>query len=164
MTTSIKHFSKWTALGVMGLIGLFGTVADARAAVMEGPGAKNCRQLPVIKNLTGLRAQRVCDTRITKELTPREVKKLTANANSSEDHLTLARYYRAKADNFDARAAGYEEAAAELRNGPAVKNFVSPTTAARYAFVAKGFREEAKSNRALATSHEQMAKNVVAKL
>ena len=160
MTTSMTHFSKWATLGLMGLMGAMGT---AHAGVVESHAAKNCRQLPVIKNLTGLKAQRVCDTYATKELSRKDIKRLTANAKSSEDHLTLARYFRAKADAMDARAAGYEEAAAQVRTAPAVKNLVSPTTAGRYAFIAKGFHDEAKSNRTLAAAHEQTAKVVIAK-
>ena len=160
MTASMTHFSKWATVGLVGLMGALGT---AQAGVMESH-AKNCRQLPVIKNLTGLKAQRVCDAFAAKELTRKDIKELTANAKSPEDHLTLARYFRAKADGLDARAAGYEEAAAHVRTAPGVKNLVSPTTAARYAFIAKGFRDDAKSNRSLAATHEEMAKNVIAKL
>jgi hypothetical protein len=161
MTTSMAHFSTWATLGLVGLMGALGT---ARAGVIESSGALGCRQLPVIKNMTGLKAQRVCDTLTAKELTRKDIKELTANAKSYEDHLTLARYFRAKADALDARAAGYEEGAARVRTAPAVKNLASPTTAARYGFLAKGFRDEAKANHALATSHEEMAKYVVAKL
>lgn len=164
MATSITHFSKWATIGFVGLLGLFGSVRDARAGVVESPGARGCRNLPIIKNLTGLVPRRVCDAPVVRELTPREVKKLAANAKSSEDHLAVARYYKAKADTLDARATGYEEAAAQLRNGPAAKNVVSPTTAGRYSFAAKGFREEAKSDRGLAISHEEMARNVIAGL
>jgi hypothetical protein len=78
--------------------------------------------------------------------------------------MKIAGYYLAKADTLEAQAAAYEEAAAAYRHGPVVKNLMSPTTAARYDFIAKGFREEAKSDRALAASHEQMAKSAVASL
>jgi hypothetical protein len=133
--------------------------------VLSNPPAQSAADsCQSIKNLTGLKAKRDCDTFVAKELGAKEVKTLTAKAKSSEDHMTLARYYRAKAESFDARAAGYEEGASAVRNGPFVKNFVSPTTAARYSFAVKGFREEAKSDRALAASHEEMAKDVIAGL
>lgn len=161
MTASMTRISKWAALGLVGLMGALGT---ARAGVIQSHEAKNCRPLPVIKNLTALKAQRVCHNFANKELTRKDIKELTANAKSAEDHLTLAHYFRAKADGLDARAGGYEEAAAKLRTAPAVKNLVAPSTAARYTFIAKGFRDDAKSNRALAASHEEMAKDAVAKL
>jgi hypothetical protein len=59
---------------------------------------------------------------------------------------------------LDSRAGTYEEAAAAYRHGPMVKNFMAPSTPARYDFLAKGFREKANSDRALAAAHEQMAK------
>ena len=161
MTTSMAHFSKWATLGLIGTMGVLGT---ARAGVIQSSGGLGCRQLPVIKNMTGLKAQRVCDAFAAKELTRKDIKQLIANAKSPEDHLALARYFGAKADTLDARAVGYEEAAAQVRTAPAVKNLVSPTTAARYTFIAKGFRDEARSNRALAGSHQEMAKAVLAKL
>lgn len=161
MTTSMTHFSKWATFGLVGLMGALGM---ARAGVIEKTGVPGCRQLPVIKNMTGLKAQRVCDIFTAKELTRKDIKELTANAKSPEDHLTLARHFRTKADALDARAVSYEEGAAQVRKAPVVKNLVSPTTAARYSFIAKGFRDEAKTNRALAASHEEMAKNVIAKL
>lgn len=39
------------------------------------------------------------------------------------------------------------------------KNLMSPITAGRYDYLAQGFRKEAKSDRALAASQKQMAKN-----
>jgi hypothetical protein len=90
-------------------------------------------------------------------LTDKEAKRLTATAESPTAHLLLAEFYSAKADRLEARAAGYEEAAAAYRNGPAIKNLASPTTAGRYEFFARTMRGEAESNRALATLHEHMA-------
>jgi hypothetical protein len=96
------------------------------------------------------------------QLTKREVKRLTLTAKSAQDHLTIAHYYEAEADRLDTLGAGYEEAAAEYRHSPTAKNLMSPTTAAHYDYLAKGFREEAKSDRVLAASQEQMAKNAPA--
>lgn len=161
MAASITHFSKGTRVAVIGLVGLlFGAVPAARAA-----NGVPCENGPIVKNLMAL-TKRPCSSQATAlhELTRREVRKLTATAESAEDHLKIARYYRTKADGLDAQAAAYEETAATYRHGPLVKNRMAPTTPARYDFSAKGFREEAKSNRALAVSHEQMAKNAVASL
>jgi hypothetical protein len=160
MATSITHFSKGTTVAVMGLVGLFfGTIPAARAA-----DGVPCENGPMVKNLMAL-TKRPCPVQATAphELTRREVRKLTATAESAADHLKIARYYRVEADRLDAQAAGYEEAAAGYRNGPIVKNLMAPTTPARYEFFAKGFREEAKSDRVQAVSHEQMTKDLVAR-
>lgn len=161
-TTYRKHLT----VAVVAMAALFvGSVRDVRAGVAEAAKPANCRDLPVIKNLTGLKSQHICDGMAApKELTKGAVKKLAATAATAEDHLTVARFYKAEATGLDAKAAGDEEAAANLRNGPVVKNLMSPTTAGRFEFAAKGFREEAKADRALAASHEEMAKTVVASL
>ena len=99
---------------------------------------------------------------VSQELTPKEVKRLTATAESAADHLKLASYYHAKADILNAQGAGYEQTAATYRHGPMVKNLMAPTTPGRYEFFAKRFRDEAKSNRSLAEAHEEMAKDVSA--
>ena len=80
-------------------------------------------------------------------------------AKTPEDHQRIAVYYKAKAGSLDSQAAGYEQAAATYRNGPVVKNIMAPNTAARYEAMAKGFRQEAQTNRELAASQDQMAKN-----
>ncbi len=161
MLTSIRPISRWTTVAAIALFGLFlGTGWDARAA--EPAVAQNG---PVIKNIMSL-TYRAPATRSAEPqgLTQREVKRLTAIAESRQDHLKLARYYKTKADRLDAQAAGYEQAAAGYRHGPIVKNLMAPNTAARYEYFAKGFRAEATSDRGLAASHEQMAKNAVASL
>jgi hypothetical protein len=88
----------------------------------------------------------------------KDLKSALKAARTPEDHMRIAAYCKGKAERLDAQAAGYEEAAAAYRNGPVVKNLMAPNTAARYESIAKGFREQARSNRELAASHEQMAK------
>jgi hypothetical protein len=73
--------------------------------------------------------------------------------------MKLANYYRGEAKALDARGAACEHAATNLRNGPFVKNLTAPGTAGRWEFAAKGFREEAASDSAIAASHEAMATN-----
>ena len=90
-------------------------------------------------------------------ITNREAKRLESIAESRTDHLELAKFYTAKAANLEAQAAGYKEAAAAYRNGPTIKNLMSPTTAGRYEFIAKTMRDEAKSSHLLVASHEHMA-------
>ena len=159
MAKSITRFSKLTTVVGIALFGsFFGVVPNARAA-----DGTPCENGPMVKNLMAM-TKRPCQAAEAHELTRREIKKLAASAESVEDHLKLARYFNAQANRLEASAAGYEEAAARYHNGPMVKNLTSPTTPGRYAFIAKGFREEAKSNRALAASHEQMGKNAVAGL
>jgi hypothetical protein len=112
----------------------------------------------MIKNLMALTYRAPCAQAAAPQgLTKNEVKRLTATAESREDHLKLASYYKAEADTLDAQAEGYEEAAAAYRGGPIVKNLMAPSTAGRYEFLAKGFRDKAKSDRLLAASHETEA-------
>ncbi len=152
--------TKWTTAVVIALFGLsLGAVGEARAADVS------CSQnTPMVKNMraytshcTGAAAVEV------HQLTRREVKRLTLTAESAEDHLKIARYYGAEADRLEAQAAGYDEAVAAYRRNPAPKNVMSPTAAAHYEYQARGFREEAKADRTLAASQEQMAKNAAAK-
>jgi hypothetical protein len=89
----------------------------------------------------------------------RDLKSALKAAKTPEDHERIAAYYAVKADRQDAAAADYEKAAAACRNGPVVKNLTAPNTAARYEYIAKEFRDAARSNRKLAASHEQIAKN-----
>ncbi len=98
------------------------------------------------------------------QLTKRDIAKMTVSAETASQHLTIANYYAEQAEQLDARGAAYEKAAAGYRSTPVAKSLVSPTTPGRFEFIAKGFRDEAKSDRALATSHEQMAKAVAARL
>lgn len=90
-------------------------------------------------------------------ITNKEAKRLEAIAESRRDHLELAEFYTAKAANLEGQAAGYEEAATAYRNGPTIKNLMSPTTVGRYEFFAKRMRDEAKFSRILAASHDHMA-------
>src|ERR1035438_5861656 len=89
----------------------------------------------------------------------KDLKTALKAAKTPEDHARIAAYYTAKAGSLDSQAAGYEQAAANARNTPVVKNIMAPNTAARYEAMAKGFRHEAQSNREMASSQELMAKN-----
>src|SRR6516164_4452863 len=102
----------------------------------------------------------VAQAAVPQELTRKQVKRLTATAESVADHLRLANYFQAEANSAEARATAYERAAETLRNGPMVKNLTAPSTPGRYEFIAKGFRDEAKSDRSQAAAHEEMAREV----
>jgi hypothetical protein len=161
MFDSITQLSKGMMIATLALFSmLLATARDAGAANLV-----NCRQGAMAKNLMSYSA-RLCASQAsqTGELTRKAVRNLTMAAKTPEDHLKLARYYAMEADQLDSQGAGYEEAAAIYRHGPVVKNLGAPGTAARYESSAKGYRDEAKANRALAASHEQMAKSVLASL
>lgn len=102
----------------------------------------------------------VAQAAVPQELSRKQVKRLAATAESAADHLKLANYFRAEANSLEARATAYEKAATNLRNGPMVKNLTAPSTPGRYEFIAKGFRDEAKSDRSQAAAHEEMARKV----
>jgi hypothetical protein len=111
--------------------------------------------------LFGLGLSTVQDARAAEStqntLTSKQAKKLATTAESLENHLRLATYFRSKADRLEAKAVGYENAAAEYRQSPLPKNLMAPNTAARYESFAKTFHAEAQSDYARAASHEQMA-------
>ena len=153
------NFTKWTAASAFALFGLLlGPAGNVRAADVSctenGPMVKNMRAYS--SHCAGVPAPE------PHQLTKKEVKRLTLTAKSAQDHLTIAHYYESEADRLDSLGAGYEEAAAGYRHNPTAKNMMSPTTAAHYDYLAKGFREEAKSDRILAATQEQMAKNAPA--
>jgi hypothetical protein len=132
---TLQISKNWARIGAIALAGLLlGAVGDVRAAEPQ------------------------------QQLTRREARQLKATMKSPEDHSKLAQYYKAEADKLDAEAAGYEEAATTYRHGPMVKNLISPTTPGRYEYIAKTYREKAKSDRELAASHEQMAKTAATSL
>jgi hypothetical protein len=97
-------------------------------------------------------------------LTKKEAKRLERTAESRNDHLKLAAYYKGQSEKLDSQAAGYEEAAEAYQRGPHVKNLMAATTPGYYRSLAKGLRKEASSNRGLAAAHEQMANDAVAAL
>jgi len=98
----------------------------------------------------------------SKRLSKKEVKALIAKANSSEDHMQLARYYRAEADRLTAEAADHDEMAAQYRKRPvpaASKTPMHPASPEHCEYFAKSLREAANAARELAAGHEQMAQD-----
>jgi len=115
---------------------------------------------PFIKNLMSPSYRPPADQLTgAQKLTKKEIQKLTATAETARDHLRIAHYWEGEAERLEAQASGYEEAVALIRRGPVVKNLMAPNTAARYEFVAKGFREQARSDRAQAAWHGRMARD-----
>jgi hypothetical protein len=142
-----------------------GALVMGANGLMAAPGTGAPGRGPIIKNLIAFTTPTsASDTQgaVPQQLTKREVKRLTATAESSEDHSKVARYYTAEADRLDAEAAGYKHAVAYDRNGRIVKNLMAPTTLGRYEYLAKTLRDEANSDRQRAEAHERMAEKAVA--
>lgn len=93
------------------------------------------------------------------QVTKGDIKKLARTAETAADHRKIAQFYRAEANRLDALGAAYEQAAASHRTGPHVKNLSAPGASGRYEFIAKGFREDAQADHALADAHEEMARS-----
>lgn len=139
MLTSITRNSKWAAIALIASFGLF---------LGSTPDARAA---------------------VPKQLSKKEVKELIATAKSPDDHMKLARYYKAEADRLDAEANEHEELAAAYRQSTvsqaaAMKNPMASNTARHCEYFAKTVREAAKSARELAASHEHMAKDAAANL
>ena len=112
---------------------------------------------PYIKNLMSATYRAPIRPAGPREFTKKDIKKLTARAESRQDHLKIARFWEAEANQLDFQASGYEKAAAEFRQDPAPKNLGAPNSAARWEFIATAYRDEARSDRARAASHEGLA-------
>ena len=121
-------------------------------------------QGPLPKNLASPTYRAPVFQAVPEEFTKKDAKRLAAPAESTADHMKLANFYRGEAEALDAKGTAYEQAAMNLRSGQFVKNVTAPGTAGRWEFAAKGFREEAASNRAIAASHEAMATNALARV
>ena len=90
-----------------------------------------------------------------------EVKQLITNAKTAEDHHQLAAYFNRDADKLEAEAVDHEELAkayAKNPNGHESKHPMSASTAAHCRYFAQAARKAAAEDRAIAASHEQMAK------
>jgi len=61
----------------------------------------------------------------------KDLKSALKAAKMPEDHARIAAYYTAKAGSLDSQAAGYEQAAANTRRTPVVRNIMAPNIAAR---------------------------------
>src|SRR5215475_8257455 len=137
-------------LTVVSFMALTASAWAAKPAPNQGPFPKNLAAPTYRASVNPVAAH---------EFTEKDAKRLAATAESAADHMKLANYYRAEAEALDATGAAYEQAATSLRAHPLPKNFAAPGSAARWEFAAKGFREKAASNRALAVSHEELAEN-----
>ncbi len=90
-----------------------------------------------------------------------EVKELIGKASTPQDHQRLAEYFNHKAGMMEAEAVEHDELAKEYLNNPgihAMKHPMSGTTSSHCKYFAQAARKAAAADRALAASHEQMAK------
>lgn len=97
----------------------------------------------------------------TGELTKQQVKELLAKVSTPQDHLRLARHYKAKAKQYEAESAEHTEMAKMYRAQPTASETKRPgaaDTAAHCEFIAESLGKAAKEAKTLAASHEQMAK------
>lgn len=137
MFTSISRSSNWTAVALIAMVATF------LVTVQDARAAK------------------------PKHLSKKEVVALISTAKSPEDHLQLARYYKAEADRLEVEAKDHEELAAAYRKSTtsqaaAMKSPMAPNTAAHCEYFAKSVREAANAAREMSAAHEQMAKDAAA--
>ena len=146
-TSMTKAIVPAIAIGVLGWFA--GTTRAADTTAERGPYIKNLMSPTYRPPAAPAETQ--------KELTKKDIKQLTKSAETREDHLKVARFWAAVANQLEAEAAGYENAAAALRLSPVAKNLTAPSAAARWEFLAQGLRDEARSDRTRSASQEQMA-------
>lgn len=140
---------------------LIAQCALAQQAERQNLKPASCQSGPLPKNL-GSPTKSPCDSRDIELHRPDKVElKKLASVNSREAHLKLAAYYRTEAERLEAEARNYENAAIFYRAAP--KNLAAPTTAAQYQRRARELRDEARSDRLLASSYEGMSTPVAAR-
>lgn len=96
------------------------------------------------------------------ELKSQEVRALVASAKTPADHMKLARHYTAMAAKHEAEAQEHEALAVEYTRNPqlgASKHPMAPNTAEHCKYFAEHCHNAAKEMKAMATAHEEMAKN-----
>ena len=96
-------------------------------------------------------------------LSAKEVKALLSNAKTPEDHMKLARHFKAKGAQHEAEAKEHEELAVEYKQNPqlgASKHPMAPNTAEHCQYFAEHCRKAAQELRAMAAAHAEMAKQV----
>ena len=90
-----------------------------------------------------------------------EVKRLTASAKTSADHMKLAKHYEAVAAKHDAEATEHEALAMQYAKQPTgreQKHPMSGQTAEHCKYYAEHCRKAAESARRIAAAHTEMAK------
>ena len=98
---------------------------------------------------------------LSQTLSSAQVKKLTASAKTSADHMKLAKHYEAVAARHEADAKEHEALAEEYSKNPTgheQKHPMSGQTAAHCKFYAEHCRKAAEAARQMAAAHTEMAK------
>ena len=98
---------------------------------------------------------------LAQTLSSAQVKKLTASAKTSADHMKLAKHYEAVAAKHEADAKEHELLAEEYTKNPTgheQKHPMSGQTAAHCKFYAEHCRKAAEAARQMAAAHTDMAK------
>ncbi len=92
-------------------------------------------------------------------LSKKEVKALIASANTKEDHLKLADYYKAEAERLEAEAKDHDEMAEMYKKNPTPMAVKHPEAIGEGHCheIARRYRESAAKTRELAAMHDQLA-------
>jgi len=150
----LKFTSRKAALGLLVL-----TVTAGLPSLAGGPSDAT-RSTPSDEATVSTPPPCSASSPVMPELTDREARKLARSAKTADDHRKLVLYYRAEAEKLEAQAVAYDRLAASCRQGPMVKNLISPTTAPRYEYLAGECRKRARSNHMLADSHDKIARSM----
>ena len=92
------------------------------------------------------------------QLNKKQLNSLIANAKTPADHIRIAQYYEAKAQDDLAQSSEHEQMAAQWKANPAGRStkFVNGTVN-HCEYLAKHFRADAAKMQKLAQTHQQMA-------
>ena len=115
--------------------------------------------LALLAVLTGQGARAIPQDR----LSPTDVDGLVERAQTSEDHLTLAEYYRAESAQLEASAERHAAMGERYRTRKNLPPRIGPSwrgMARHCSDLAKSLRAAAKASAELAAEHERMAKQV----
>ena len=94
------------------------------------------------------------------KLTRRELKTLIASAKTPADHERIATYYRAEAQNLEAKQREHEEELAEYYKNTSRYPSKYPTMGDHCRSLATHYKMAAQRAAELAEMHEQLARNV----
>ena len=93
--------------------------------------------------------------------TNKDLKQAVSSANTAEDHLRIAQYYKHDADRLDGEAKEHADLADAYKKSPTYeeqKHPMSGRTAGHCQWLSDRYTEMAQKERELAKTHEDMAK------
>ncbi len=88
----------------------------------------------------------------------KELKTLISGAKTAKDHQKLAQYFNQQAEQYEAQAKEHEEMEQAYRKNPMTKNSGGSGPISHCEVLIKSNRDMAKTARAMAADHEEMAK------